>query len=187
MGFALTGGFQFASLFSFISGSPFAFIERYGVSPRNYGFIFGGMVAFMTIGSLLNARFAPRVGAAAILRRAVYVPAFFGSLTAIMGWIEAHYGTIGMWPFVVVIAPQIASISLIGPNSTVMALHRYPHMAGTASSLSGIVQFGLGALFGAVVGQTFDGTIGPMAYAMGAAGILCWVSNRFVVPRGHLV
>src|SRR5882757_4556298 len=69
MGFALTGGFQFASLFSFISGSPFAFIDRYGVSPGNFGFIFGGMVAFMTIGSLLNARFAPRFGAAAILRR----------------------------------------------------------------------------------------------------------------------
>jgi len=187
MGFALTGGFQFASLFSFISGSPFAFIDRYGVSPGNFGFIFGGMVAFMTIGSLLNARFAPRFGAAAILRRAVYIPAIAGVVTAVMGWIEAHYGTIGMWPFIVVIAPQIASISLIGPNSTVMALHRYPHMAGTASSLMGIVQFGLGALFGAVVGQTFDGTIGPMTYAMGAAGILCWISNRFVVPREHMV
>ena len=187
MGFALTGGFQFAALFSFLSGSPFVFIDRYGVAPRNYGLIFGGMVAFMTIGSLLNARFAPRFGAAAILRRAVYVPAIAGSVTAVMGWIEARYGTIGMWPFVFVIAPQIATISLIGPNSTVMALHSYPHMAGTASSLAGIVQFGLGALFGAVVGQTFDGTIAPMTYAMGAAGILCWLSNRFIVPREHMV
>ncbi len=65
-----------------------------------------------------------------------------------------------------------------------MALQRYPHMAGTASSLMGVMQFGIGALFGTVVGQTYDGTIGPMTTAMGLAGILCFASNRLLVPRG---
>ena len=91
-----------------------------------------------------------------------------------LGLIEARYGTIGMWPFLLCFAPQIATISLIGPNSMAMALQRYPHMAGTASSLMGVMQFGIGALFGAVVGQTFDGTIAPMTTAMGLAGILCF-------------
>jgi DHA1 family bicyclomycin/chloramphenicol resistance-like MFS transporter len=74
MGYAFTGSFQFAALFSFLSGSPFVFIERYGVAPRAYGLIFGSMVVFMTLGSLLNARFAPVFGAARILRYAVIVP-----------------------------------------------------------------------------------------------------------------
>ena len=73
-----------------------------------------------------------------------------------------------MWPIVACFAPQIATISLIGPNSMALALQRYPHMAGTASSLMGVMQFGIGALFGAAVGQTYDGTIGPMTVAMGA-------------------
>ena len=51
-----------------------------------------------------------------------------------MGFIEARYCTIGMWPFLLCFGPQIATISLIGPNSMAMALQRYPHMAGTASS-----------------------------------------------------
>ena len=34
MGYALTGAFQFGALFSFLSGSPFVFIERYGIEPR---------------------------------------------------------------------------------------------------------------------------------------------------------
>src|SRR6187402_728739 len=63
MGYALTGGFQFAALFSFLSGSPFVFIERYGLSPQLYGLIFGAQVVFLTLGSLTNARFVPRVGA----------------------------------------------------------------------------------------------------------------------------
>jgi len=183
MGYAFTTSFMFSALLSFLSGSPFVFIERYGVAPRNYGLIFGGMVVFMTIGSLLNARFVRRLGSGKILRYAVIVPLVCGVASLVLGQIEARYGTIGMWPIVACFAPQIATISLIGPNSMALALQRYPHMAGTASSLMGVMQFGIGSLFGAAVGQTYDGTIGPMTVAMGLAGILCFVSNRLLVPR----
>lgn len=57
------------------------------------------MIVFMTIGSLLNARFAPVFGADRILRHAVIVPAVVGPAAIMMGWIEARHGTIGMWPF----------------------------------------------------------------------------------------
>jgi len=171
MGYAFTSTFMFSALLSFLSGSPFVFIERYGVPPRAYGLIFGGMVVFMTIGSLLNAKFVPVFGV--------------GPAALIMGFIEAKYGTIGMWPFLLCFGPQIATISLIGPNSMAMALQRYPHMAGTASSLMGVMQFGIGAIFGAVVGQTFDGTIAPMTTAMGIAGALCFLSNRLLVGRNY--
>ena len=184
MGYAFTGTFQFSALLSFLSGSPFVFIERYGVSPQQFGLIFGGMVVFMTVGSLLNARFVRKFGAGSILRYAVIVPAVAGSAALVLGVIEARYGNIGMWPFVLCIGPQIATISLIGPNSMAMALQRYPHMAGTASSLMGVMQFGIGAVFGAMVGQFFDGTILPMVAAMGIAGILCLLSHRVLVRRG---
>ena len=181
IGYALTGTFQFSALMSFLSGAPFVFIEKYGISPRLFGVIFGSMVVFMTIGSLLNARFVPVFGAGRIMRYAAIVPAVAGSSALVMGLVEARHGTIGLWPFFACIAPQIATISLIGPNSTAMALQRYPHMAGTASSLMGVMQFGIGALFGALVGQFFDGTIAPMTTAMGIAGILCLLSNRLLV------
>lgn len=183
MGYALTSSFQFAALFSFLSGSPFVFIQHYGIQPRVYGLLFGGMVVFMTIGSLLNAKFATVFGAAKILRYAVIVPAIVGLAAIFLGLIEARTGAIGIWPFFLCFAPQIATISLIGPNGTAMALQRYPHMAGTASSLMGVMQFGLGALFGAIVGQTFDGTIAPMTTAMGIAGVLCLLSHRLLVRR----
>ncbi len=184
MGYAFTSTFQFSALMSFLSGSPFVFIEKYGIAPRAFGLIFGGMIVFMTLGSLLNARFAPVFGAGRILRYAVIVPAVTGLTALVLGLIEARYGTIGLWPFLLCFAPQIATISLIGPNSMAMALQRYPHMAGTASSLMGVMQFGIGAIFGAVVGQSLDGTIAPMTTAMGIAGLLCLVSHRLLVRRG---
>jgi len=183
MGYAFTTSFMFSALLSFISGSPFVFIEKYGIAPRSYGLIFGSMIVFMTIGSLLNARFVRILGPDKILRYAVYAPLLSGLSAMVLGQIEARYGTIGMWPIVICFAPQIATISLIGPNAMALALQRYPHMAGTASSLMGVMQFGLGALFGAIVGQTYDGTIAPMTLAMGVAGVLCFLSNRVLV--GH--
>ncbi len=132
MGYAFTSSFQFAALFSFLSGSPFVFIQHYGLAPRLYGLVFGGMVVFMTVGSLLNAKFAPVFGAGKILRYGTIVPVIAGPAALILGLIEARTGAIGMWPFFLCFAPQIASISLIGPNATAMALQRYPHMAGTA-------------------------------------------------------
>jgi len=183
MGYALTGAFQFGALFSFLSGSPFVFIERYGVSPQLFGVIFGGQVLFLTLGSLTNARFVSTVGAARMLRTAVIVPAIMGPTLLVLGLVEARTGAIGLWPFLPLIVLQIASNSFVGANAMAMALQRYPHMAGTASSLMGVMQFGVGALFGAIVGQTFAGTIVPMTTAMGIAGILSFLSNRLLVGR----
>jgi DHA1 family bicyclomycin/chloramphenicol resistance-like MFS transporter len=183
MGYALTGGFQFAALFSFLSGSPFVFIERYGVEPRLYGLFFAFQVAFLTTGSLTNARFVPVFGAHRMLRTAVTVPVVVGPAMLAMGLIEASTGAIGLWPFLPLFVLQIAANSFVGANAMALALQRYPHMAGTASSLMGVMQFGLGALFGAIVGQVFAGSIVPMTTAMGVAGILCFLSNRLLVGR----
>lgn len=183
MGYAFSSTFQFSALLSFLSGSPFVFIERYGVAPRAYGLIFGGMVVFMTLGSLLNAKFAPVFGAGRILRYAVIMPAVAGPAAFVLGLIEVRSGAIGLWPFMVCFTLQIACISLIAANSMAMALQRYPHMAGTASSLMGVMQYGIGALFGAAVGQALNGTITPMTTAMGISGVFCLLSHRLLVGR----
>jgi DHA1 family bicyclomycin/chloramphenicol resistance-like MFS transporter len=183
MGYALTGTFQFAALMSFLSGSPFVFIQTYGIEPRDFALIFGGQVMFMTVGALLNAKFAPKFGAAAILRVGVWVPAIAGPTALILGIIEVKTGKIGLWPFIACFIAQIASISMIGANAMALALQRYPHMAGTASSLMGVLQFGIGALFGVAVGQTLDGTILPMVAAMGVSGVLCLTSYKVLVGR----
>ena len=188
MGYASTGTFQFSALMSFLSGSPFVFIQTYGIDPRDFGLIFGGQVLFMTLGSLLNARFAPVFGAARILHYGVYGPLVAGPTALLLGIIEVRTssggeGAIGLWPFIVCFIAQLASISMIGANSMALALQRYPHMAGTASSLMGVMQFGIGALFGVAVGQTLDGTILPMVVSMGLSGALCFASHRLLVGR----
>jgi len=85
MGYAFTSTFM--SRPSVVPvGLAVRFIERYGIAPRAYGLnLRRQMVVFMTLGSLLNAKFAPVFGAGKILRYAVIVPAIAGP--AAMSWI----------------------------------------------------------------------------------------------------
>ncbi len=181
MGYALTSTFQFAALMSWLSGAPFAFIQGYGLSPRTFGLVFASAIVLFTSGNLLNARFAPRFGSARILRHAVIVPLVFGPLGLVLAIVERQTGAIGWWPFLLAIVPQVAMMALVVPNSTALALQRYPHMAGTASSLMGVMQYGIGSLFGVAVGQAFDGTMVPLTLSLAVAGILCFTSHRLLV------
>ena len=183
MGYAFTSTFQFAALMSFLSGSPFVFIEKYGVSPRAYGLIFGGMIVFMTIGSLLNAKFAPVFGANKILRYAVIVPAITGPAGAgarpDRGPLRHHR--------------HVAVPALLRPADRHHQPDRSQFDGDGAAALSaygghGVVADGrdavrLGAVFGAIVGQSLDGSIAPMTTAMGIAGALCFISNRLLVGQ----
>jgi DHA1 family bicyclomycin/chloramphenicol resistance-like MFS transporter len=183
MGYALTSTFQFAALMAWLSGAPFAFIQGYGVSPSTFGLVFGAAVVVFTGCNLVNARFAPVFGSSKILRYAVIVPLVFGPGGLVLALIEKQTGAIGVWPFLLFIVPHVAMMALVVPNATAMALQRYPHMAGTASSLMGVLQYGVGSLFGVAVGQAFDGTMVPLTAALAVAGTLCFASHRLMVGR----
>src|SRR3546814_20268421 len=52
-------------MFAYITGTPFVYIEYFGVSPQWYGTLFGANVVALVIASALNARY---VGSFGLLR-----------------------------------------------------------------------------------------------------------------------
>ena len=181
MGYALTTGFLFGAMFSFISLSSFVLIDIYGFRPDSYAIVFGATVISMTIGASVNSRLTRRVGAEVMLRRATWGPGIAGVALIVCGVIESQTGALGWLPFVVLSTVLVGSMSFVAPNSTACALQRYPHMAGTASSLLGVIQFGCGSLFGAAAGALLSHTVLPMALFMGAGGIASFVIYRALV------
>ena len=55
LGYALTGGFAIAGMFAYIAGSPFVFIELYGVPAEHYGWLFGSNALGFILVAQLNA------------------------------------------------------------------------------------------------------------------------------------
>ena len=181
LGYALTAGLLFGAMFSFISLSSFVLIGIYGLAPQSYALVFGATIITMTVGASANSRLTRRLGADTMLRRASWGPLVAGIALVVCGVIEASTGAIGWIPFVVLSTVMVGSMSFIAPNSTACALQRYPHMAGTAASLLGVIQFGCGATFGAVAGALLNNSVLPMALFMAMGGILSFIAYRVLV------
>jgi hypothetical protein len=65
----------------------------------------------------------------------------------------------------------LATLGVIFPNATAMAMQPFAAEAGSASALLGICQFVLGATRGAPAGLFHDGTTLPMAIQIAAFGL----------------
>lgn len=178
LGFTLPSNFAFAGMFAYIAGSPFVFIELFGVSPERFGLLFGLNAIGIVIASQINARLVHRFGPASLLRTALLV--YFAAAVALF---VAAFTKAGL---VAVAAPLFFAVAMMGvvpPNSMALALEPYPHAAGSASALSGAMQFSVGAPIVALLGVLHDGSALPMACIVAGCGLVALAIN-FASTRG---
>src|SRR3954453_6811885 len=113
MGYALTGGFLMAGMFAYIAGSPFVVIELYGVSPQQYGWIFGANALGLILASQLNRRLLERYRGDGILSVALAVAA----AASVVLTLVAARGLGGLGGLLIPLFICIASVGLVGPNT----------------------------------------------------------------------
>jgi len=169
---ALMGGFATFSMFAFLGGSPYVFIELYHLSPRQFGGLFGVSATGFILASQINPRVLPRFGAHRVMRLAVRV-LLAATLTLT---IAAFIQPAEWWMLAVPIMFAMATNGFNMPNTTVAALSRHAGHAGSASAVMGTLQFLMGSVSGLTVGLASDGTARPMAVLMliGACGaVIC--------------
>jgi len=167
MGLIFSGAFSFAGMFAFLTAGSFVYIDLYGVSPSEFGYLFGLNIVAMIAMTSLNGRFVKKVGSHAMLRFGLSIQLIAG-FGLFISWLM-NWGLWGTVPFVVMF---VGTISTIGSNSMALLLSRYPRMAGTASSLAGTLRFGTGSVIGAVVAAMPSGVAWPMILVMSACSVL---------------
>jgi len=146
--YTLTGSFSFAGLFVYVAGSPAIFMDGFQVNARVYGMIFAFLACGMIGGGQLNLLLIKKFSERQIIRVAVFLQVilgiFFVSLVAanLCGLAE----TVGFL-FVILICAGI-----VYPNAAALALQPFTKNVGSASSLLGFLQLGIGALTSAGVG-----------------------------------
>jgi DHA1 family bicyclomycin/chloramphenicol resistance-like MFS transporter len=74
----------------------------------------------------------------------------------------------------------VAGVGGVMPLGTVRAMAPQGGQAGSASAVIGTLQFGLGAVSGALVGLVHDGTAVPMATVIAACGVAGWLAPRLL-------
>jgi DHA1 family bicyclomycin/chloramphenicol resistance-like MFS transporter len=121
---------------------------------------------------LVNARIVRSVGTRRLAHRVLVV-----YLVAAAGFATYAWSTGGRPPlgfFLLGLATMFTSHALLIPNLNSIAMEPMARVAGTASSIMGAAQLGLGALLGSLIDRAFDGTVLPLALGFALYGVLAF-------------
>ncbi len=168
VGYGLTGGVAMAGMFAYISGSPFVFIDLYGVPAEHYGWLFGANAAGFILTAQLNGWMLRHHGPGYWLRRTVWV--YCAATLALLA--VAMTRPEQLWPLLVPLFISTASLSCVLPNATACAMAGQGAHAGSASALIGSLQFTVAAVASGLVGALHDGSARPMALVIAVCGVI---------------
>ncbi|HLK30014.1 MAG TPA: multidrug effflux MFS transporter [Puia sp.] len=154
--YALAGTFSFAGLFVYVAGSPAIFMDEFHVSPKMYSGIFAGLsVGFIgssQLNHILTRHFKNEEILKVVLITQSTVSIIF-LITVLNGWYSM--GSVLGFLFVL-----LSCSGLTYPNAAAVAMSPFAKNAGTASSLLGFIQIGIGGLISAGVGALhFKGSL----------------------------
>jgi MFS transporter, DHA1 family, multidrug resistance protein len=163
VGFTLAFAFAFATLFTYISGSPFVLQNALGLSSGTYALAFGANAAGLITASIANGQLAGRVDPQRVL--GIATAALVVLSLVLLGVVLAGPS---VWPVLVLLFLAVTSLGFIMGNASALASREVRDIAGTGSALLGALQFALGAVVSPLVGSS------PlvMAVAMVAASVL---------------
>jgi MFS transporter, DHA1 family, multidrug resistance protein len=179
VGLSLTSGLVSGAMFAYIAGATFVLQQVYGLSPQQFGLVFGsnalGIIVASQVGARLLGRLTPR-----FLLWAGVVQATTGAALLL----AAAAGGLPLAAVLVALFVVISSIGLVQPNATALALEDHASAAGSAAALLGVSQLAIGALLAPIVG-IFGGSTLSLAVVMAASAFAALLTLSLAVPRGR--
>lgn len=175
VGAILNQGFLYAALFAYLSGATFVLQDIYGLSPVEYALAFGANSAgFMVFGHL-----AGRSAERGRVRSTLAVGIAIAGLGA-AGLLAAGLTAMPLWVVLAALFALAAGVSISSPPATTLALVDYPQIAGTASSLLGMIRFGFGGIAAPLVGVAGALSILPLGVVTITATVLAAASALLI-------
>ncbi|MEW2291419.1 multidrug effflux MFS transporter [Streptomyces sp. NPDC006743] len=170
-GYMIAGGFAFASLFAYVSASPFVIQEIYGASPQTFSLLFGlNSIGLVTVGQINGKVLVGRVRMDRVLGAGLVV--VIVAATALLLMAAGAFGQVGLVPVAAALFVLMSAMGITMPNTQTLALMRTRHNAGSASALLGTSSFLIGAVASPLVGIAGEHTAVPMAVVQLAAALI---------------
>ncbi|GJF24008.1 multidrug effflux MFS transporter [Streptomyces sp. HO565] len=170
-GYMLAGGFAFASLFAYVSASPFVVQEIYGASPQTFSLLFGlNSIGLVVVGQINGKVLVGRVGLDRVLGIGLVVVA--AAATALLLMTLGVFGEVGLAPVAAALFVLMSAMGVSLPNTQALALMRVKQSAGSASALLGTSSFLIGAIASPLVGIAGKDTALPMAIVQLVAALV---------------
>ncbi len=171
-----------ATLLAYIGGSPFVFMKLFGLSEKQFGWLYAVNAFGLIAGSQLNHFLLKR-----FTNRAITIYAASLQLAAGLALCAASFYINTFRPvFYILIFTVLSLCGILNPNTTALALKSVGRTAGSGSSVLGFIQMTSGTLATFAVGFLHDGTALPMSLtlaALSSAGVLLLIIERLLIKK----
>lgn len=170
IGYAFAQGFVYASMFSYISGSPFVLQNIYGLSPQQFSLFFAINGIGLIIATQTTGRLAGKIHERKMLMFGLGLASINSLFLFSMILLKAHLAFILIPLFFV-----ISSVGIIGTTCFSLAMQNQGRSPGRASALLGVLSFIFGAIVAPIVGISELNT----DFSMGLSIFICNLSAIF--------
>src|SRR6056297_3833811 len=180
-GYALASALSSGAFFAYLGGAPFVGDQVFGLPPAKLGLYFGAPAIGYMLGNFLSGRFSVRVGVNRMVLWGTLINA--GGIGTNLALFYAGMGTpISFFGLMTLMG---LGNGMVIPNATSGALSVRPHLAGTASGLSGALMIGGGAALSALAGAWLTPGSGayPLLWIMLTTAIAAVLAIMLVIRR----
>ncbi|MDC0659823.1 multidrug effflux MFS transporter [Leisingera sp. SS27] len=180
-GYSLSSGLASGAFFAYLGGAPFVGTEVYGLSTAELGVWFSAPAVGYFAGNFISGRFSTRLG----VNRMVLWGCVINGGGVLMSLLIAMAGADSVFTFFGLMCFVGLGNGMAIPNATAGAISVRPHLAGTASGLSGAIMIGAGAALSAFAGMLLvpGSTAVPLLVIMFATATMGLVAILLVVWR----
>ncbi|MFI4982152.1 MAG: MFS transporter, partial [Nevskiales bacterium] len=165
-----------ASVFAYLSGAPYVFIDLLKLTPQQFAWAFGVNAVGLMIAGRVNAHLVIRLGPERIFRRAMLGTAAMGVVLAGVAFV----GRGGLWALAVPLFFFVSSLAFNFANGFALALAPFGASAGTASAFYGTLHFSAAGLAGVAFSALYDNSARAMT------GVMCVVTLAGVMLYRYL-
>ncbi|MEW5423098.1 multidrug effflux MFS transporter [Amorphus sp. 3PC139-8] len=180
VGYAISLGFMFGVMIGYVSSAQQVYQEVFGLG-ASFPIFFGAVAIFMSGSSLANSQLVERLG----MRRLSHSALSVMTLLLVSAMIVDEIAPLTLVEFTCFFGAVFFCVGLILPNFNAIAMEPLGRVAGMGSSLIGAYMTGVGAVFGTIIGQSFDGTIQPMIRGFAVYAVFSLLA-LLITERGRL-
>lgn len=167
MALAVIPGLGLALIMSYVVGSPFVFQNEYGLTAQQFALVFALNGAALVLSAQLNAALVRKFPPVRLLRTALLVQLCLALLLLVV----VATGAGGVFGLVAALWLVLSAQGMIPANASVLALHDYGHMAGTAAAVIGALQSGVAGLVSPLVGVLGGNSLSMASVMIGSCAL----------------
>ncbi|MDE4299396.1 multidrug effflux MFS transporter [Phaeobacter gallaeciensis] len=180
-GYSLASGLASGAFFAYLGGAPFVGTQVYGLDPATLGICFAAPAVGYFLGNFVSGRFSMAFG----VNRMVLWGCIINGIGVAISLGIALAGLDSLYTFFGFMTCVGLGNGMAIPNATAGAISVRPHLAGSASGLSGAIMIGGGAGLSAMAGWVLvpGATAVPLLAIMFVTAVLGLLAIILVIQR----